>query len=315
MLKSFQKQAILKSFPTNLELCHGSVIHHKVHSADYYRIIPKGKKYFMFFQKYGSQINTYFLETSSKQFQIIDILSYDVCLKHTLTVGKYGTICYGTMFMSNRIRCFTIEDVMYYKSNKVCQHPWGKKFSIIHDIMNHIQQVQYTKQGIVVGIPILMERRTTLQQLIMTLPYQVYCIEHISCSKRNILIEHIRAQLFTTKGIFMIQATLTSDIYRVLCEKKDIGMAYIPNYKASVLMNKEFRYIKENSNLDLLEESDDDEEFEQIDLDKFVNLDKIVPFKCTYHKKFRMWMPVQKAKMNCKCTSYRSIQYACEGKK
>ena len=80
-------------------------------------------------------------------------------------------------------------------------------------------------------------------------------------------------------------------------------------------MNKEFRYIKENYNLDLLEESDDDEEFEQIDLDKFVNLDKIVPFECTYHKKFGMWMPVQKAKKNCKCTSYRSIQYACEGKK
>ena len=74
MLKYIQKQAILKSFPTDIELCYGSILHQKVHSADYYRIIPKGKKYFIFFKKYGSQINTYFLEKSSKRLEIVDII-------------------------------------------------------------------------------------------------------------------------------------------------------------------------------------------------------------------------------------------------
>ena len=37
-------------------------------------------------------------------------------------------------------------------------------------------------------------------------------------------------------------------------------------------MNSLFRNIKENGNLDLLEESDDEEEFENIALDKFVYL-------------------------------------------
>ena len=40
------------------------------------------------------------------------------------------------------------------------------------------------------------------------------------------------------------------------------------------MMNSLFRTIKENDNLDLLEESDDDEEFENIQIDKFVNLEK-----------------------------------------
>ena len=35
-------------------------------------------------------------------------------------------------------------------------------------------------------------------------------------------------------------------------------------------MNTLFRNIKENQNLDALEESDDEEEFENISLDKFV---------------------------------------------
>ena len=39
-------------------------------------------------------------------------------------------------------------------------------------------------------------------------------------------------------------------------------------------MNSLFRNIKENRNLDLLEESDDEEEFENTSLDKFVDLDK-----------------------------------------
>ena len=39
------------------------------------------------------------------------------------------------------------------------------------------------------------------------------------------------------------------------------------------MMNTLFRDIKENRNLDV-EESDDEEEFENISLDKFVNLDK-----------------------------------------
>jgi superfamily II DNA/RNA helicase len=38
-------------------------------------------------------------------------------------------------------------------------------------------------------------------------------------------------------------------------------VAFIPDYSTSVMMNKLFRNIKENQNLDALEESDDEEEF------------------------------------------------------
>ena len=50
--------------------------------------------------------------------------------------------------------------------------------------------------------------------------------------------------------------------------------AFIPDYKTSVFMNKLFRIIKENDNLDKLEESDDEEEFENTKTDKFVYLNK-----------------------------------------
>ena len=60
-------------------------------------------------------------------------------------------------------------------------------------------------------------------------------------------------------------------------------------------MNKLFRTIKENGNLDKLEESDDEEEFENISDDKFVFLDKEYKIRCVYNSRFKKWAPVELA--------------------
>jgi len=58
-------------------------------------------------------------------------------------------------------------------------------------------------------------------------------------------------------------------------------------------MNSIFRDIKENNNLDRLEESDDEEEFENISDDKFVDLEKSLKFKCVYLKYYNSWKPLK----------------------
>jgi hypothetical protein len=63
-------------------------------------------------------------------------------------------------------------------------------------------------------------------------------------------------------------------------------------------MNKLFRTIKENDRLDALEESDDEEEFENENEDRFVNLDKTYNMICLYNYKFKKWYPVRVA--DCK---------------
>ena len=84
------------------------------------------------------------------------------------------------------------------------------------------------------------------------------------------------------------------------CVTKEIFYDYalIDSYKTSVFMNDLFRKIKENKNLDLLEESDDEEEFENIDLEKYVNLGKSYIIECFYNKKFKKWIPKNLAKNN-----------------
>lgn len=76
-------------------------------------------------------------------------------------------------------------------------------------------------------------------------------------------------------------------------ENSEKEVLYIPDYKTSVMMNKIFRKIKENDNLDYLEESDDDDEFENISDDKYVDTNKKVIIKCVYYPKFKKWKPVE----------------------
>ena len=91
-----------------------------------------------------------------------------------------------------------------------------------------------------------------------------------------------------------MKADLAADTYHLYAptDNKLIGTALVSTYKTSVLLNSLFRHIKENANLDLLEESDDEDEFENTHLDKFVDLDKTVLMECVFSKRFQKWQPV-----------------------
>jgi hypothetical protein len=95
--------------------------------------------------------------------------------------------------------------------------------------------------------------------------------------------------------VFLVKPDVQNDIYHLYNRNQDNETAYIPDYKTSVMMNKLFRNIKENANLDALEESDDDEEFENENEDKYVYLDRCYPMLCVYNSKYRKWTPIRVA--------------------
>jgi hypothetical protein len=73
-------------------------------------------------------------------------------------------------------------------------------------------------------------------------------------------------------------------------------------------MNKLFRKIKENDRLDALEESDDEEEFENENEDKFVYLDKTYNMICLYNYKFKKWYPIKVADTKLEITKINCIK-------
>jgi len=111
--------------------------------------------------------------------------------------------------------------------------------------------------------------------------------------------KHIHKKGNIIEGFFKVKAGISEDNYELYCYDSSCsyndpcGVALISTYKKSVLMNNIFRNIKENKNLDLLEESDNEEEFENINIDKFVDINKIITMRCVYNRRFKKWEPIE----------------------
>ena len=126
---------------------------------------------------------------------------------------------------------------------------------------------------------------------------------NVKIEKKNLSKFDFQFRLPNLKMIkFLIKATIYPDIYELYYKLQDnltfYKSACIPDYKTSVFMNSIFRHIKENINLDALEESDDDEEFENIADDKYVDLEKAIKFQCVYLKYYNSWKPLVESTEN-----------------
>jgi hypothetical protein len=102
-------------------------------------------------------------------------------------------------------------------------------------------------------------------------------------------------------AIYLVRPSTVFDIYYLISMKSlrepshshITEIAHIPDYKTSMWMNSLFRSIKENDSLDAIEESDNEDEFEDITPNKHVFLHREYYMECMYHQKFRKWVPLR----------------------
>ena len=112
--------------------------------------------------------------------------------------------------------------------------------------------------------------------------------------------------------IFIVSADIQNDIYNLFAYGKNktliqYAVAYVPNYKSSIFLNGLFRNIRENLNLDYIEESDDEDDFQDTTLDKYVDLNKKIYMECVFHHKFKKWVPVKEVSANSKVAHINSL--------
>ena len=99
-------------------------------------------------------------------------------------------------------------------------------------------------------------------------------------------------------AVFQVTADIQFDIYHLFAFGKNnmpvyYNVAYVPNYKSSVFLNGLFRNIRENKNLDYIEESDDEEDFQNMNEDKYVDINKFFLMECIFNHKFKRWTPIK----------------------
>jgi hypothetical protein len=306
IIKDSEKAELLRSFP-NIELSYETFIHKKVYDFDYIVAIPEGHKYFAWFTLFRNQNVCMILEiTENKQINNIEIVHCS--FKDNLCYGV-GTILYGTLFYKNHVRFFSIEDIFYSGGTQLYNVSILKKIYFLKVLFdNELKQISYLENSIVFGLPLMKQK---LEDLLKETEKLKYKIQNINYVKHRSQITDIKSvpfnkinQILVSENsmkrekviVFKVKPDLQNDIYHLYTDDDHyIGIAYISNYNCSVMMNKLFRNIKENQNLDALEESDDEEEFQDDRLDKFVNLDCVHNIACFFNHKFKKWEPVRVA--------------------
>jgi hypothetical protein len=308
-----------------------------------YLIIPKGKKYFVWFKN----DECLFLELDSDR-QVVGVTS-----KKTSRIFPNDTIFYGTQFYYRNNTTisyyFTIENIHYYNGINVdASQTVFEKLKTLHLAFSTVS-LERTFQ-VEIGLPYI---DTSFERISSIKPfYSAYCIQ-----KKNLKNEYqnifypdlksaaaivpitsiapiapitpitsvnkptldVRVNTILDKGynknhntynngnngnnnkykIFIVSADIQNDVYHLVdpdSKQSDTDVklvASIPDYKTSVMMNSLFRKIKENKSLDALEESDDEDEFENTNIDKFVDLSKKIKMKCVFNHKFKKWTPTE----------------------
>jgi hypothetical protein len=266
-----------------IELCNETIIYKKVYS-NYVLFTPVGTPSLLWINSSGSFLIQYNNKNNIEKKNI----SYNSSL-------STNTIFYGIHFLFKNISFFAIEDILYYKGKNITYHCFSQKLNLINNILDKEIQQQPTSNpnDIILGLPIITSHDKLNIKMIEKIPYKIKYIQFRNLQKNNgnhrfqlPLQKYINLYNPIIEKIFMVNPDIQNDIYHLYIDDKYIDVAFIPDYKTSVFMNKIFRNIKENDNLDLLEESDNEEE------EEVVYLDRKYKMNCKYNKKFNKWIPI-----------------------
>jgi len=301
MFSSGERKQLLQSFPFNdFQLSYETKVHKKVRGAHLTLAIPDGNKAYAW-------ITTSHEDNVCWIMEICNGISSITRLKHEFSAKlSYGTIFYGTSFKCNNGRqAFSLEDVLFYKGKNVCRTNYLNKLELMNDAF---KRGELKNEEVLFGLPEMSDQFYTVLNAIPDLPYKssfihfrylegkltntAFIMKYIKPRQNQIMQQPMNG--LNKNTTFMVVADVQPDVYHLTAPDGTTTIACIPSYTVSVMMNSIFRKIKENVSLDALEESDDEAEFEDIRVEKYLVKTDAVKMKCEYNYKFKKWVPVLK---------------------
>lgn len=247
---------------------------------------------------------TTFIHNFAKYFQIEDILYYKgLDLKDHFLIKKLEIL---TMCFKSEISQLAYNAKFVIFGMPIMNTNFMSLIKQIQDLPYPVKYIQYRylmkKTDVFSCVKYMKPRPTTslLQTPTFEMPKQKIAINPIPIPNPNPNPLTKREYKTQKDVVFKVKADIQNDIYFLYTSDSNscYATAYIPDYKTSVFMNKLFRNIKENDNLDALEESDDEDEFESENAAKFVDLTKTYNMVCRFNHRFKKWFPVEISKSN-----------------
>jgi hypothetical protein len=268
--------------------------------------IPSGKKCCVWFSFDHMGDHMYLLDLN-KDKKIVKTTpiesSFDVAL-------AYGTLLYGAMIPETN--AFIIEDVFIYKGSPMKTLAVCQRLYYIHDFLeNHMPKsevITFSMPAFWFGTDPELEipyavHHIQYRSLTAIVPYLNVPVNKKPVIDKNVTPTFVQQSTvrpdfnkvqYKSATVFQVTADTRYDIYNLFAHGDVFyNVAHVPGYKTSVMMNHIFRKIRENENLDFIEESDDETDFENTDCDRYVDLNKKVLMECVFSNKFKRWIPVR----------------------
>jgi hypothetical protein len=314
---SHQTDALRQRFPS-FEPSYETVIHKNVPNTYNLAVaIPVGRKSYAWFT-FSKDTDALYIMDLDKDKRIVKTTAVASEFVDPLSVG---TVVYGIMMPESNV--FIVEDLYYFKGIPMHGLTFGEKLHYIHDFLSHDipGPVKFMLPVLWHGQQFDCESIHTMQfpypvhhvqfrSLTTIVPYLNYSMSRKEKTVENkVPIENTRVEYkpvafdftkpqYRQSTVFHVMADMKFDIYHLFARDSCdtlayYNTAYIPSYKTSIFMNGLFRNIKENANLDYIEESDDEADFENIKEDRFVDLQKVVYIECVFNYKFKRWTPMR----------------------
>ena len=327
-----------------LELSYESVVHKKVSSIyDICISIPTGKRQFAWFS-YDEDGDVCYLMDLTKEMKISRITQINTDFSQSLSLG---TILYGTMCEINGLHFFVIDDIYYYKGIYIKPLTFGEKMTYLIDVVSNYLKPEFKNISSVVfklacmetclsNVSELIESQTFYETQMSKSAYNSHHIQFRSTTHIMPYLNHtyknktytatsavepkifiprndldFGAVAYKSEAVFRVMADIQSDIYLLYAYNEGIfefyDIAYIGSRKESVFMNSLFRNVRENSNIDYGEESEDEDMFQNTNIDKYVDLKQEYKMSFSFHHKFKKWVPIRTVDAKTKCVNISQL--------
>lgn len=303
----------LSRFP-HFELSYETVHHKKVCASDSVALAcPMGKKHFVWFFERRAYLVDLNKDRKPVHLRLLD----SVVVPDTYLLE---TVVFATCLESGG---FLIEDIYVWKGVHLANLCFGDRVAALHDFIKTfypsgqfaLPYMWEMKAGDEIGCvmpaePAYPTHHIQYREMRRHAPYinvafprkgLVVKVEPVDKAPAPVVqipkFDYAKPQ-FRQPAVFQVVADVQFDIYHLYAYGSNglptyCGLLGMPTYKTSVFMNSIFRKIRENRNLDYIEESDDEDDFENTDETKYVDLEKVANIECVFHSKFKKWVPVR----------------------
>jgi hypothetical protein len=296
--------------------------------------IPYGKKSYIWFTFDKEQDNCYVININ-KNKRLTPVMCIHSHVNNPLSVG---TLLYGTSIIDELTQSsiFIIEDIIMFKGMYMNKQIFYDKLIYIKYVIDCMREYNINYQ---LCLPVIWEANTQIPDNIV---YQVHHIQYriLNMIKPYLNVESTRKTnnienkndtnlqvhckvnhkmdfskpQYKISTIFQCYADIQPDIYYLYAIGKSnlpvyYNVAGITDYNTSVLMNTIFRNIRENRNIDYIEESDDEDDFQNTNIDKYVDIRKMILLECSFNYRFRKWIPIREVKLTNKVIHINRLIY------